>query len=58
MTIGEVIQALRDADLTEDAETNIGRIAVNRAAFIKITAYGLDENRGDIFGLEEEDEES
>jgi hypothetical protein len=58
MTIGEVIQALRDADLTDDAETNIGRIAVTRGAFIKIEAYGLDENRGDIFGLKEEDDES
>lgn len=46
MTVAEVIQALRDADLQDDAETNIQEVRVNRAAFCKVTllnSWDLDE---------------
>lgn len=56
MTVAEVIQALRDADLQDDAETNIVRISVERAAFIKIRAIGANEG-GTSDWLDEEDED-
>lgn len=56
MTIAEVIQALRDCGLQDDAETNINEVRINRSEFVKVRAYGSREQAFSGLDYDEEDE--
>lgn len=47
MTLGEVIQALRDSGLHDDAETNIASVRIERGSYYKVQMKSMREDLED-----------